>query len=331
MARSGSCPPCWCTWPANRRPDAGRCTRRCRHSPSPLHLDSRPGQAPQRKPPGVLMQATSGSQPPLLVAHSSTSVHGVASIAGIPRRARDCTGSRPAVFEQVVRGVLLHASVPRAHSSMSEAAGLAVAGVPGGQRTTNESARHVRARHQRVARRGTPAWALVDVGTGVAVARVPGRARATGEAARQVRGPWLLELHPPLLVAHSFTSVQVCPSPVYPGGQEPHWYPPAVLLHATRGEQVSSPCAHSSTSVQLWPSPTYPPGRRRSGTTPACWCNQRADCRRDSSPRIRRCRRIRSVRPCSRPDRRRTGRRRAGSCRWPADRSRRGPRRRRTR
>jgi hypothetical protein len=61
-------------------------------------------------------------------------------------------------------------------------------------------------------------------------------------------------LHPPLLVAHSFTSVQVTPSPVKPGLQA-HVKDPRVFLQVPLALQLLVPAAHSSMSLQVKPSP----------------------------------------------------------------------------
>jgi hypothetical protein len=57
-----------------------------------------------------------------------------------------------------------------------------------------------------------------------------------------------------LFVAHSFTSVQVTPSPVNPGLQA-QVDPPSVFPQSAFGLQPPLFVAHSFTSVQVTPSP----------------------------------------------------------------------------
>jgi hypothetical protein len=59
------------------------------------------------------------------------------------------------------------------------------------------------------------------------------------------------------LLAHSFTSVQVIPSPVYPGLQLQAKLP-GVLAHTAFAPQFAAPVVHSFTSVQSVPVPVYP-------------------------------------------------------------------------
>lgn len=75
----------------------------------------------------------------------------------------------------------------------------------------------------------------------------------------QVRPPGVLvqaafALHPPLFVEHSFTSVQVTPSPVKPL-LHAQVRPPGLLVHAALGLQPPLLVRHSLVSVQVTPSP----------------------------------------------------------------------------
>jgi hypothetical protein len=64
-------------------------------------------------------------------------------------------------------------------------------------------------------------------------------------------------LQPPLLVAHSSTSVQVIPSPVKPESQV-HLRPPGVLVQSAWSSQPPLFVAHSSMSAHVLPSPANP-------------------------------------------------------------------------
>ena len=65
-------------------------------------------------------------------------------------------------------------------------------------------------------------------------------------------------------------SVQVRPSPEYPGGQAPHLYEPDVFTQLTRELQAAVPLAHSSMSWHpVLPSPVYPGGQALQVNEPA--------------------------------------------------------------
>ena len=61
-------------------------------------------------------------------------------------------------------------------------------------------------------------------------------------------------LHPPLLVRHSSTSAQVCPSPEYPELQAQELLP-GRFVQVASGAQPPLPVRHSFWSTQLTPSP----------------------------------------------------------------------------
>ena len=77
----------------------------------------------------------------------------------------------------------------------------------------------------------------------------------------QVRDPAVLlqvavpMLQPPPFVAHSLTSVQVTPLPVYPVGHALQVRDPAVFVQVVPAKQPPLTVAHSLTSVQVMPLP----------------------------------------------------------------------------